>query len=92
MDEKNCTVSELHANELGIHKIELILDDISDFLDDFNIDFNIFSLNKKDFIIINFFDQVFDSGVNRAVSYMNIWSPLRYCYLYKLRTLLMIRF
>ena len=84
---KKLQVSELHANELGIHKIELILDDISDFLDDFNIDFNIFSLNKKDFIIINFFDQVFDSGVNRAVSYIEYWSQLRYCYLYKLRTL-----
>ncbi|UNU73833.1 DUF3800 domain-containing protein [Moraxella nasovis] len=72
------SVSELHANELGNGGLVRIIDDLGDIYQKYDIYFDCCRLNKKDFAIISFFDQVFDQGVNPAVPWNWYWTPLRY--------------
>ena len=45
--------------------------------------FRFSKVSKPDHAIISFFDQVFDSGVNKAVAWLHYWTPLRYILLFK---------
>ena len=48
-----------------------------------DVRFSLYKVVKPDHAIITFFDQVFDSGVNKAVRWDHYWTPLRYPLLFK---------
>ena len=81
---KKLGVERLHAKKLGNDKIELIAHDILKLKRKFNFMLDIYVVNKYDYAIITFFDQIFDQGMNDAVPWTSYWTPLRYILLIKL--------
>lgn len=80
-------VNRLHAAELGVGKLSSIAEDISKLVRKLDIRFSLYSVAKADHAIICFYDQVFDQGVNPAVTWTSYWTPLRYVILLKLASL-----
>ncbi len=76
-------VDRLHANELGVGRLELVYEQFSVFQKKNDVRMNFFMVDKKDHAVISFFDQVFDSGMNDAVPWHHYWSPIRYVLLMK---------
>ena len=82
-----CGVKRLHATELGNGGLAAIADDLSQLQSQLDLRFYLYRVNKPDHSIITFFDQVFDQGLNPAVTWTGYWTPLRYVLLLKLATL-----
>jgi len=86
-------VSELHATDLGIGKLAVIADELMQIQLQNDVRFDINFVEKDDHALICFFDQVFDQGLNPAVTWTGYWTPLRYillmkvAYLFDLETL-----
>ncbi|MDH0898329.1 DUF3800 domain-containing protein [Comamonas aquatica] len=80
-------VQRLHANELGIGRILSQIDEIKEIKNNYKIKFDVHEIHKYDHAIISFFDQVFDSGMNDAVSWNTYWTPMRYLILEDLATI-----
>lgn len=80
-------VSRLHANELGFKGLESIVDYLYEFDEKYIPWFGIYSVKKIDFALICFFDQVFDQGINPAMTWSGYWTPLRYVLLFKIAML-----
>lgn len=80
---KKLSVDELHASELGVGRLTEIVDKLEDIYQEFQISFDFFGINKPDYAVIGFFDQVFDQGMNPAVLWTSYWTPLRYVLLLK---------
>lgn len=76
-------VERLHANELGAARIAEIAPDLIEQARRYSIVFDHHKVVKADCALIQFFDQVFDAGVNRAVPWTAYWTPLRYVLLMK---------
>jgi hypothetical protein len=74
----NFQVDRLHAKELGYKKLSEISELLKDLLIKYQIELKFHFIVKKDYIIIKFFDQVFDCGVNDAVPYLWYWTELRH--------------
>lgn len=77
-------VDRLHAAELGIHKLSEITDTLLTLQKNLKLRFDIWQVYKYDHAVISFFDQVFDQGVNPAMTWTGYWTPLRYVLLLKL--------
>ena len=80
-------VDRLHASNLGYKGIKLVEEDMVKIHRDYHLKFDLVGLHKIDFSIIVFFDQVFDSGVNQAMTWSGYWTPLRYVLLMKIASL-----
>lgn len=76
-------VDRLHANQLGVGRLTPIARRLTDFSKKDGIRFSLFTIKKRDHALITFFDQVFDSGLNNAISWQHYWTPLRYALLFK---------
>ncbi|OYQ75248.1 DUF3800 domain-containing protein [Wohlfahrtiimonas sp. G9077] len=76
-------VDRLHANELGPDKLSLIVDQLTQIRAQYQLKFDLHYFNKIDYIVMSFFDQVFDSGNNKSVPHSAYWTPLRYVLLLK---------
>jgi hypothetical protein len=76
-------VERLHANELGVGRLSEVALDIAQFSQKNDVRFSLFKVAKLDHAIISFFDQVFDAGINDAISWQHYWTPLRYVPLFK---------
>lgn len=70
-------VDRLHANELGITKLDSISGKLKQIIFDYNLIINFYFLEKKHYILCQFFDQIFDSEVNKAVPYDWYWTYRR---------------
>ena len=81
---KRLGVARLHANELGNAGLDAIAEDLLDMQRRFDLRFSIYRVVKADHAVISFFDQVFDSGMNPAITWTGYWTPLRYLLLIKL--------
>lgn len=84
---KALRVPRLHAAELGMHRLEDVIDTLLVLQKKHRIRFDIYQVVKRDHSIISFFDQVFDQGMNPAVSWTAYWTPLRYPLLLSLANL-----
>ncbi|HHE3606099.1 TPA: DUF3800 domain-containing protein [Pasteurella multocida] len=82
--QESLSVDRFHANELGINKLSEISVLLVELIKNYDLKFDLFILNKSDYIIISFFDQVFDQGVNPAVPWFYYWTPLRYHLLFQI--------
>ena len=80
---KRFGVSRLHATELGIGRLSTAAPILLDLVRKYDIRFALYKLVKLDYAVIQFFDQVFDQGLNPAVGWTTYWTPLRYVMLLK---------
>tara|TARA_R110002073_G_scaffold72838_4_gene178388 strand:- start:472 stop:1602 length:1131 start_codon:yes stop_codon:yes gene_type:complete len=76
-------VNRLHANELGERRLIPVAEAFIKFQKRNDVRFNFYSVSKRDHAVISFFDQVFDSGINDAVSRNHYWTPMRYVLILK---------
>lgn len=80
-------VERLHAKDLGIGPISSIAPALLELVEKYDIRFSLYKLVKIDYAVIQFFDQVFDQGLNPAVGWTTYWTPMRYVMLLKLASL-----
>lgn len=74
----------LHAAELGEEKLVKVIPILYKLSKDKKISFDFYRLNKSDYPVLCFFDQVFDQGINPAMTWTGYWTPLRYVLLAEL--------
>jgi hypothetical protein len=77
-------VERLHANVLGNGGLVKILPNLVKLQRQLDFKFDLYKVAKPDHAVICFFDQVFDSGVNPAMTWTGYWTPLRYMALIKI--------
>ncbi|GIL03541.1 MAG: hypothetical protein BroJett031_00610 [Betaproteobacteria bacterium] len=80
-------VERLHAAELGIGRLVEVAPSVVSLVRQFDIRFDVYRVAKPDHAVICFFDQVFDQGVNPAITWTGYWTPMRYVLLIKLAAL-----
>jgi hypothetical protein len=61
-----------------------IANDINMLQKKMDLRFDLYQVFKVDHALISFFDQVFDQGLNPAITWTGYWTPLRYILLIKL--------
>jgi hypothetical protein len=71
-------VERLHANELGVRRLSEVALSLGRFALKRDVRFSLYKVVKPDHAVITFFDQVFDSGLNKAVRWDHYWTPLRF--------------
>ncbi len=76
-------VKRIHANELGVGRLTTIAEKLTRFSRKNDLRFSLLKVTKPDHAIICFFDQVFDSGMNKAVPWHHYFTPLRYVLVFK---------
>ncbi|MBX4661223.1 DUF3800 domain-containing protein [Klebsiella michiganensis] len=84
---KKLGVQRLHAAELGMYRLDEVVDTLLVLQKKHRIRFDIWQVVKRDHAIISFFDQVFDQGLNPVVPWSAYWTPLRYPLLLNLSNL-----
>lgn len=77
------SVRRLHAADMGVGGLATIADDLVAIQRRYKPRFDVYRVAKADHALICFFDQVFDQGLNPAVSWTGYWTPLRYVLLLK---------
>lgn len=80
-------MDRLHGRELTIDKIDLIIDSFIEIHEKYKIQCSVCSINKMDYVVMQFFDQVFDSGNNQASTHGIYFTTHRYWYLYAINIL-----
>lgn len=80
-------VARIHAKDLGNEKLPLIAPAVLNLLRKLSIRFDFYKVRKPDLAVTQFFDQVFDSGMNLAVRWADYWTPMRYGLLLRLAEL-----
>jgi hypothetical protein len=80
---QNLGVKRIHASELGVARLTTIAEKLSRFSKKNDVRFSLLKVTKPDHAIICFFDQVFDSGLNKAVPWQHYFTPLRYVLVFK---------
>lgn len=76
---KKVETDRLHAAQLGNGGLVLIADGLIDLQRRFKLRFDFYRVAKPDHAVICFFDQVFDQGMNPAITWTGYWTPLRSC-------------
>ena len=80
-------VLRLHAAELGVGRLVSVVPEVARLASKLDMRFDIYRVAKPDHAVICFFDQVFDQGVNPAITWSGYWTPMRYVLLLKLASL-----
>lgn len=75
---KKLNVDRLHANELKNEGLKSIVSELINIQKKLNLRFDLYTVNKPDYAIISFFDQIFDQGVNPAMTWTGYWTNMRY--------------
>lgn len=76
-------VDRLHAAQLGAKALIPVAKAFDAFQRKHDIRWGFYKVYKRDHAVISFFDQLFDSGMNDAVSWHQYWTPIRYVLLMK---------
>ena len=84
---KRAGVARIHAAELGNGGLLPLVGDLAAMQRDMSLRFDLYRLAKRDHAIICFFDQVFDQGMNPAMTWTGYWTPMRYVLLLKVASL-----
>ncbi len=80
-------MERLHASEMGLGRLAQIIPDLVQIQQECDLTFDLYRIEKADHAIICFYDQVFDAGINPAVTWTSYWTPLRYFLLWNLAQL-----
>lgn len=81
---KEMGVDRLHAHVLRNDGLVKILPGLVKLQRQLDFKFDLYRVVKPDHAVICFFDQVFDSGVNPAMTWTGYWTPIRYMALIKI--------
>jgi hypothetical protein len=84
---KRLGVPRLHASELGNGRLAPIAGELAALQKRLDLRFDLYRVAKPDHAVICFFDQVFDQGMNPAMTWTGYWTPLRYVLLLKVAAL-----
>lgn len=84
---KRAGVPRIHAAELGNGGLVPLVDDLVAMQRSMSLRFDLYRVAKPDHAIICFFDQVFDQGMNPAMTWTGYWTPMRYVLLLKVASL-----
>lgn len=84
---KTLCVGRIHAKDLGNEKLPRIAPAVLNLLRKLRIRFDFYKVRKVDLAITQFFDQVFDSGMNESVRWADYWTPMRYGVLFRVAEL-----
>lgn len=84
---KRSGMQRLHAAELGNGGLVPLVDDLVAMQKRMSLRFDLYRVAKPDHAIICFFDQVFDQGMNPAMTWSGYWTPMRYVLLLKVASL-----
>ena len=84
---KQLSVVRLHATELGNGGLVAIAPQLFKLQTILDLRFDLYRIAKPDHAVICFFDQVFDQGMNPAMTWTGYWTPLRYVLLLKVASL-----
>ncbi len=76
-------VERLHANQLGSGGLVQVLPQLLRLQRTLGLQLDIYRVVKADHAVICFFDQVFDAGLNPAMTWTGYWTPIRYVLLMK---------
>ena len=77
-------VTRIHAAEIGNGGLVQIIEGLVTLQKKFDLRFDIYRVAKVDHALICFFDQIFDQGLNPAITWSGYWTPMRYLLLLKL--------
>ncbi len=77
----------IHANKLGMKGLVEIAPLLIKIQKKIKFDFDYYYIEKLDYALLNFFDAVFDSGLNSAMPHDLYWTPLRYLLILKIDNL-----
>lgn len=77
----------LHGSVLGLGGLVKISNHLISIQERYHARFDLYLVAKADYAVICFFDQVFDQGVNPAMTWSGYWTPLRYLLLLKVSVL-----
>lgn len=80
-------IPRLHAGELGVAGLAPLVPRLMRLVEHLDVRFDLYRVAKADHAIICFFDQVFDHGLNPAITWTGYWTPLRYLLLWKVALL-----
>lgn len=84
---KKLGVDRIHATDLSNARLPQVVGVIGDISKRYDTRFDFYRIKKVDHALICFFDQVFDQGINPAMTWTGYWTPLRYLLLVKLSLL-----
>lgn len=84
---KQLGVKRLHAAELRNNALAQTAPNLLKVQKKYNVRFDLYRVAKADHAVICFFDQVFDQGLNPAVTWTGYWTPMRYVLLLKVAAL-----
>lgn len=80
---KKLGVERIHANVIGNKGLHDISKELIKIQSKFKLIFDFYEVKKIDHAMISFYDQVFDSGINPAVTWSSYWTALRFITLHK---------
>lgn len=81
-------VQTLHAAELGTDRIEVIAPLLIELQKKMSFDFDYYFIEKPTYALVQFFEAVYDAGLNEAVAWMHYWTPMRFFLIRLLQDLL----
>jgi hypothetical protein len=71
-------VEVLHAADLGVERIESIAPLLIELQRKMDFEFDYYFLDKSTYALVQFFEAVYDAGLNDAVAWMHYWTPMRF--------------
>lgn len=74
----NLGVESLHAAELGIERIDSIVPLLAELHDRMDFSFDYYFIEKPTYALVQFFEAVYDAGLNEAVAWSHYWTPMRF--------------
>ena len=71
-------VDALHAAELGVDRIESIAPLLIALHEKMAFSFDYYFIDKPTYALVQFFEAVYDAGLNDAVAWVHYWTPMRF--------------
>lgn len=71
-------VDSLHAAQLGIERIDSIVPLLTELHVQMDFNFDYYFIEKPTYALVQFFEAVYDAGLNDAVEWNHYWTPMRF--------------
>jgi hypothetical protein len=71
-------VESLHAAELGMERIDSIVPLLTELHVQMDFNFDYYFIEKPTYALVQFFEAVYDAGLNDAVEWNHYWTPMRF--------------
>lgn len=71
-------VEALHAANLGMERLDSIAPLLIDLQKKIAFDFDYYFIDKPTYALVQFFEAVYDAGLDEAVAWLHYWTPMRF--------------